>query len=248
MDFVQVFHPIARVPARPDGCITILEGEVLTMVHRISRRRFAAAGAGILAATSAGQMLGQQNVNANSDDGEKKKDEERKPVEAPFERDYPAPKFKPKWAKPQINRVMAQDFVIYAHSDLAMVKKLLDREPGLLNATMDWGNGDWETGLGGASHMGRKDIVKFLLGKGARIDIFCATMMGMLGTVKEMLTLEPELINAKGPHGFTLQHHAQVGQEDAKPVLDYLQSIKEVELRDIPFLKKRSKPPKKHGN
>jgi hypothetical protein len=35
-----------------------------------------------------------------------------------------------------------QDFVIYAHADLDMVKKLLEKEPALLNATMDWGSGD----------------------------------------------------------------------------------------------------------
>lgn len=161
------------------------------------------------------------------------------PIEAKFERDYEAPSFQPSWKKPQINRQMASDFVIYAHSDLEMVKKLYDREPGLLNATMDWGAGDWEDALGGASHMGRKDIVKFLLSKGARINIFCAAMLGMLDTVKQMLTFEPALIDARGPHGFSLHFHAQVGQEDAKDVLDYLQSIKEIELRPVPFLKKK---------
>src|SRR5262245_57679694 len=102
------------------------------------------------------------------------------PTEARFERDYPPPGFKPSWKKQQINRLMVQDFVIYDHSDLPMAKKLLEKEPALLNATMDWGAGDWETGLGGASHMGRRDIVEFLLEKGARIDIFCAAMMGQL--------------------------------------------------------------------
>ncbi len=48
------------------------------------------------------------------------------PVEAPFERDYDAPEFKPSWKKQQINRTLAQDFVIYAHSDLDKVKMLLD--------------------------------------------------------------------------------------------------------------------------
>ena len=169
-------------------------------------------------------------------------DDEKKPagpIEAEFVRDYEPPKFKPSWKNKQINRQMASDFVIYAHSSLEMVKKLFDREPGLLNAAMDWGNGDWEDALGGASHMGRKDIVKFLLSKGARINIFCAAMMGMKNTVKEMLTLEPALIDAKGPHGFNLHFHAQVGQDDAKAVLDYLQSVKEVELRPVPFLKNR---------
>jgi hypothetical protein len=160
------------------------------------------------------------------------------PTEAAFERDYSAPEFKPSWKKPQINRVIVQDFVIFAHSDLAKVKQLLEKEPALLNATMDWGGGDWETGLGGASHMGRRDIVEFLLGNGARIDIFCAAMMGQLDAVKAFLKLEPKLIDAKGPHGFSLHFHAQVGAKDAENVLDYLQSIKKVELKPNPFLKK----------
>jgi len=160
------------------------------------------------------------------------------PIEASFDRDYPAPGFKPSWKKPQINRLFVQDFVIYAHSELDMVKKLLDKEPMLINAMMDWGGGDWESGLGGASHMGRRDIVDFLLERGARIDIFCAAMMGQLDAIKSFLTLQPKLIDARGPHGFTLHFHAQVGGTDSEKVLDYLQSIKKIELKPNPFLKK----------
>ena len=47
------------------------------------------------------------------------------PTEAPFERDYPAPSFKPSWKKAQINRTQVQDFVIFGHSDLPMVKKMM---------------------------------------------------------------------------------------------------------------------------
>ena len=115
------------------------------------------------------------------------------PTEAPFARDYPAPGFKPGWKRLQVNRLMVQDFVIYAHSDLEMVKTLLDKEPALLNASMDWGTGDWESALGGASHMGRRDIAGFLLERGARLDLFCATMMGNLAIVKAALALEPKL-------------------------------------------------------
>jgi hypothetical protein len=160
------------------------------------------------------------------------------PVESAFERDYEAPSFKPSWKKPQVNRLLAQDFVIFAHSDLDMVQKLLDREPGLLNAAIDWGGGDWETALGGASHMGRKDIVDLLISRGARVDLFCATMLGQLEVVKALLTMQPTLIEAKGPHGFSLHFHAQVGGDGAKETLDYLQSIKQVELKPVPFLKK----------
>lgn len=167
------------------------------------------------------------------------------PKEAEFTRDYEAPKFKPSWKKEQINRQLAQDFVIFAHSEFDMVKKLLEKKPELLNATVDWGNGDWETGLGGASHMGRRDIVEFLLERGARIDIFCAAMLGQLEAVKSFLTLQPNLIDAKGPHGFSLHFHAQVGQEHSAAVLDYLQSIKKIELKPVPFLKKPAAEEKK---
>jgi ankyrin repeat protein len=210
-----------------------------SMTQKIDRRRFTAASIGMgLFATSAthGSPLLAQDEKT---DGEKAEKKIIPAHEAPFERDYDAPKFKPSWKNPQVNRLLGQDFVVFAHSDLEMTKKLLEREPGLLNASIDWGNGDFETALGGASHMGRKDIVKYLLSKGARIDIFCATMLGMLDSVKEMLKFQPGLIDAKGPHGFSLHFHAQVGQEDSKPVLDYLQSIKEVELRPVPFLKKK---------
>lgn len=164
------------------------------------------------------------------------------PLEAPFDRDYPAPDFKPSWKKPQVSRLMAQDFVIFAHSDLEMTRKLLDREPALLNAAIDWGAGDWETGLGGASHMGRRDIVGLLLERGARPDLFCAAMLGRLDAVRSLLEFQPKLIDAKGPHGFSLHFHSQVGGPESEAVLAYLQSLKPVKLGPNPFLRE-PKPP-----
>jgi len=165
-------------------------------------------------------------------------DKPKTPVEAPFIRDYPEPDFHPSWKKAQLNRTMVQDFVIYAHSDLEMTKKLLDKEPMLLNGFMDWGNGDWESALGGASHMGRHDIVEYLLSQGARIDIFCATMMGQLQAVKSFLTLQPHLIDSRGPHGFNLHFHAQLAGKEAEKMLAYLQSVKKIDpLPANPFVK-----------
>jgi len=209
------------------------------MSDSLSRRSFAALAAG-LALAPAGRGADDKPKGA----GPKAP---RGPVEAAFTRDYDAPSFKPSWKREQINRLLVQDFVIYAHSDLAMVKKLLQKEPALLNAAMDWGAGDWETGLGGASHMGRHDIVEYLLEKGARIDIFCAAMMGQLNSVKAFLTLQPKLIDAKGPHGFSLHFHAQVGGKRAEKVLAHLQSIKKIELRPNHFLKKDGKSKLKGG-
>lgn len=199
----------------------------------LTRRKFTIATSLGLASACTQRSFATQDAAAQKSDKDG-------PREAIFERDYEPPSFKPSWRKAQINRKLAQDFVIYAHSDLPMVKKLLTREPGLLNATLDWGGGDWETALGGASHMGRRDIVEYLLEQGGRPDIFCFTMLGMLEPVQSMLNLQPSLIDAKGPHGFNLHFHAQVGQQNSKDVLDYLQSVKEVELRPVPFLRKQN--------
>ena len=197
----------------------------------LSRRFFVAAAGGSMATIVANKAMGQDDT--------KREDKPAGPVEAAFTRDYEAPKFKPSWKKEQINRQLLQDFVILAHSDLDMVKMLLEREPGLLNGAVDWGGGDFETALGGASHMGKRDIVECLLEKGARIDIFCAAMMWQLEAVQSFLKLQPNLIDAKGPHGFSLHFHAQVGQENSVAVLDYLQSIKKIELKPVPFLNKK---------
>lgn len=203
------------------------------MSEPITRRTFATLGAGLIMSS---ETSGEQPSKKESPKGEPKTSPT--PVEAPFERDYEAPKFTPAWKKPQINRLLVQDFVIYAHTDLGMVKKLLEKEPGLINATMDWGGGDWETALGAGAHMGRRDIVEYLLEKGARMDIFCATMLGLLDAVKAFLTLQPQLIDAKGPHGFSLHFHAQLAGKDSEKMLEYLQSIKKVELKPNPFVKK----------
>lgn len=142
------------------------------------------------------------------------------------ERDYPAPKFQPKFARPLLGLTLIRDFVIYAHSDLEMVKLLLEKQPALLNATVDWGAGDFESALGGAAHMGKRDIAEYLIAKGARIDLFAATMLGHLDVVKGLLQAHPNLIEAKGPHGIPLLAHAKAGGDGAKDVLAYLESFK----------------------
>lgn len=127
--------------------------------------------------------------------------------------------------KPALEAKLVQEFVGKAHGDLDRVKELLAQEPCLINATWDWGGGDFETALGAASHMGRKDIASFLLQSGARLDIFAATMLGKLDIVKAALTAYPEIINTPGPHGIPLIAHAQAGGEDAQATLEYLESL-----------------------
>jgi hypothetical protein len=120
---------------------------------------------------------------------------------------------------------MVQEFVARAHADLARVKQLLEQEPALANAAWDWGGGDWETGLGAAAHMGQKEIARHLLAHGARMDLFAAAMLGMLGTVRAILEANPPARGYRGPHGIPLIAHAKAGGEPAKAVVEYLESL-----------------------
>ena len=121
---------------------------------------------------------------------------------------------------------LVEEFVGNAHGNLDRVKELLAQEPALVNATWDWGDGDFETALGAASHMGRKDIANFLLEHGARLDIFAAAMLGKFEIVKAALEAYPDAIKTPGPHGIPLVKHAEMAGEDAKPVLEFLESMK----------------------
>ncbi len=120
---------------------------------------------------------------------------------------------------------LVKEWVSKAHSDFARVQELFVQEPQLLNASWDWGGGDFETALEAAGHVGNREIAEFLLAKGARMNIFCAAMLGRLDIVKAVLQAYPELKHSAGPHGLKLIHHANKGGDAAKKVLKYLQKI-----------------------
>jgi hypothetical protein len=115
-----------------------------------------------------------------------------------------------------------RDFVANAHGDLDYVRAALASEPALANAAWDWGGGDWETALGAAAHMGRRDIAELLLANGARLDVFAAAMLGDVEVVRGILASRPETRDAKGPHGIPLRAHAEAGGEQARDVLELL--------------------------
>jgi hypothetical protein len=121
---------------------------------------------------------------------------------------------------------LVKEFVMAAHVDLEKTKTLLAETPSLLNATWDWGGGDFEMAIGGAGHMGRRDIALFLIGQGGRFDLFVAAMLGRLDVVKPMLTAFPHLAESKGPHGIPLMVHAQKGGQDAAEVAAFLEGLK----------------------
>ena len=126
---------------------------------------------------------------------------------------------------PPIESGLVKQFVIAGHGQLDKVKEMLATQPALINATWDWGGGDFETALGGASHMGRADIARFLLENNARMDLFAAAMLGRLDIIKAAVAAFPNIVRVPGPHKIPLIAHAEKGGADAIAVVEFLKSL-----------------------
>lgn len=126
---------------------------------------------------------------------------------------------------PALDLELVKSFVVAAHKSLDETQALLSKQPSLINATWDWGGGDFETALGGAAHMGHRDIALYLLENGARIDLFAAAMLGMTDFVHAALESNPSFLDTPGPHGIPLIKHAEKGGENAKETLAYLREL-----------------------
>jgi ankyrin repeat protein len=117
---------------------------------------------------------------------------------------------------------MVKSYVGQSHGNIKGVKELVAKEPRLVNAAWDWQGGDWETGLGAASHVGNRDIANFLLDNGARIDVYAMAMLGQTELVKAILKTYPKTHAVPGPHGIPLISHAIYGRDPADDVFALL--------------------------
>ena len=86
---------------------------------------------------------------------------------------------------------LIREFVFAAHKSLDETKKIIEKYPLLLNCANQGKKGDFETAVGGASHMGRKDIADLLVAKGARLDIFNYAFLGYDDFVKKLVSDYP---------------------------------------------------------
>lgn len=139
----------------------------------------------------------------------------------------------PDWL-PRQDPAIVQEMVGVSHRDQDRVRALIERQPALANATVDWGFGDWESALGAASHVGRRDIAELLLANGARASIFSAAMLGQLDVVKAFVAASPGVQRTLGPHGITLLAHAKAGGTEARAVLAYLETLGDAD-RGLPI-------------
>jgi hypothetical protein len=128
---------------------------------------------------------------------------------------------------------IVKEFVGAGHGNIDRVKEMLANHPNLIYSRYDWGNGDFEEAIEGAGHVGNKEIAELLIKEGARLNLFVMTMLGKTALVKPILEAYPNLIFAKGAHGFTLLHHAKKGGDAALELHDYLLSknLKETQIK-----------------
>ena len=102
------------------------------------------------------------------------------------------------------------EFVGRSHADLARLGAA-----GRISHADSWGvrlgQRRLGNGAGGGGPLGRRDIVEFLLSKGARLDIFAAAFLGRMSLVKAFLHDNPAALHQGGPHGISLLDHAKKG-------------------------------------
>lgn len=155
-------------------------------------------------------------------------------ISAPLPAGTPKPPPKP----PAFATEKVQAMIVAAHRSLDTVKKLVEETPLLVNASWDWGGGDFETPLQATAHIGQPAIAEFLLAHYARIDLYASAMLGQLDLIKAAFVVDPKAHEIPGPHGFTLLHCARAGGARAKPVYDWLiaQGVPEIFQRPLPFI------------
>lgn len=133
---------------------------------------------------------------------------------------------------PAIKLDIVSEVVGAAHFDLEKLRNLVDPRPELANATWDFGFGDWESAIDAASHVGRVDIVNYLIGKGSVPTIFTYAMLGNLNIVKALVEASPGIQKSLGPHGISLLQHARTGlasgngnRSGSERLIEYLERL-----------------------
>lgn len=120
-----------------------------------------------------------------------------------------------------------REFVIAAHFNLDKVQTLLAEQPALLPVRHQWGEDDYEDGLGAASHVGNRRIAEYLLAQGAPLTIFAAAMLGRTAEVAAFLQADPALANSYGAHRIPILFHAALSGDTALTDVLYANGCRE---------------------
>ena len=137
---------------------------------------------------------------------------------------------------PNIAPEIIAEVVGKSHFDLDRVQELAEKRPELSRSVWEWRFGDFESAIGAASHVGRRDIALYLLSKGARPTLFTFAMLGHFNVVKSTIEAQPGIQEVSGPHGISLLDHAYAGErmkdsmstpeiENLEQTIDYLTKL-----------------------
>jgi uncharacterized protein len=91
----------------------------------------------------------------------------------------------------------------------------LGENPSLLAVQHQWGENDYEDGLGAASHVGNRPIAEFFLERDVPLTICAAAMLGRTAEVQTFLKADAAQANAGGAHGISLMFHAAMSGDTA---------------------------------
>lgn len=106
---------------------------------------------------------------------------------------------------------LVEDLVGNAHGNLARVKEILDEHPELLDARAPWN----ETPIEAAAQMGNREIIDYLLERGAPLDFFTACVLGRRDLVEGELAANPTKAREDGVHGIPALQFAILGGDAA---------------------------------
>ncbi len=118
-----------------------------------------------------------------------------------------------KYVKPDMSHLschMQGSIVGLAHRDFENLKKKVDKDSRMAHAVATTSEMSIEAG----AHMGRKDIVEYLLEKGAPYSLPTAVMLNDFETVNKLLIEDPDRVNERGAHDFPLLWYPIIGDDN----------------------------------
>ena len=137
---------------------------------------------------------------------------------------------------PNIPPEIIAEVVGKSHFDLDRVKNLSTNAPELSRSVWEWRFGDFESAIGAASHVGRRDISIVSYEQKAHGPRFHFAMLGHFQVIKAMVESSEGIQEVTGPHGISLLDHAHAGRrmkdtmthteiENLDKTIDYLTSL-----------------------
>jgi ankyrin repeat protein len=108
---------------------------------------------------------------------------------------------------PDLDPALVQECVGNAHANLERVRELVEEHPELVEARAPWN----ETAVEAATQMGRRDIIEYLVSRGAPVDFFTACVLGRTDQVLAELHSDPARARARGVHDLPVLYFAGIG-------------------------------------